>query len=110
MTLRELPEKPGISAIVNRANGHRYVGQATIIQQRVRTHVRALNAGMHFPLSSRRWLQDAWTEFGSQSFDFQVLEIVENNKGLHPYHERADNLSLAEQFYIDQQSEAVPLS
>lgn len=104
MTFDHLPAIAGIYAIVNRVNGHRYVGQATNVQSRARAHVRDLMKGTH-RTSEARLLQKAWDEFGPESFEIVVLEVVENNKKTTSYHERPDNLSLAEHFYINERSE-----
>ena len=103
-----LPTDAGIYAIVNRGNGDRYVGQATNIRSRVGEHLRDLRAGRHFAGLNQRLLQDAWNRFAEDAFDGIVLEIVRENKREYPYAERPDNLSLAEQFYIDEKSEYNP--
>jgi group I intron endonuclease len=99
-----IPNVAGIYAIVNRLNGHRYVGQAKNMNARVRSHVRELDKGTH-RTSEKRLLQNAWNEFGREAFEIVVLEIVSDNRGATNYHIRPDNLSLAEHFYINERSE-----
>ncbi len=99
-----IPDVAGIYSIVNTTNGHRYVGQATKMNTRIRSHVRDLDKGTHRTSEDRR-LQNAWNEFGRDVFEFVVLEIVLNNKAETNYHVRPDNLSLAEHFYINERSE-----
>ena len=97
-----IPPVAGIYAIVNKLNGHRYVGQAENMNERVRTHVRELEKGTH-RTNQERLLQKAWNEFRREAFEIVVLEKVTDNWKKH--HLRPDNLSLAEQFYINEQSE-----
>src|SRR5918912_2490972 len=99
-----IPNAAGIYAIVNRLNGHRYVGQAKNMNARVRDHVHKLDKGIH-RTSEKRLLQNAWNEFGREVFEIVVLEIVSDNHAATNYHVRPDNLSLAEHFYINEQSE-----
>jgi group I intron endonuclease len=99
-----IPDVAGIYAIVNRLNGHRYIGQAKNMNARVRSHVRSLNKGTHRTSEDRR-LQNAWNEFGYEAFEIVVLEIVSDNSAATSYHVRPDNLSLAEHFYINERSE-----
>ena len=50
-------------------------------------------------------MQEAWNSYGPDAFDFVVLEFVDDNRFETNLRERPDNLSLAEQYYVDQQSE-----
>jgi hypothetical protein len=45
LSVEALPEAPGIYAIINRVNEHRYVGKAFDIRERVLDHLRDLDAG-----------------------------------------------------------------
>jgi group I intron endonuclease len=95
-----IPSVSGIYAIVNMRNGDRYVGQAADMNKRVRDHVRELDLGTHRTNRERR-LQKAWKEFGREAFEIVVLEkVTDNNYPVWP-----DKLSLAEHFYINEQSE-----
>ena len=108
MDVNGLPDESGIYAIVNTRTGERYVGQASRIRSRMQTHTRELNAGTHFAHLKRRPLQDAWNQHGADAFECTVLELVYDNSAETSYHERPDNLSLAEQYYIDERSEYNP--
>ena len=102
--LEGIPERSGIYAIINHLNGYRYVGQAKNMLTRLRSHLSSLEKGTH-RTNSERLLQNAWDEFGRDEFEFVVLEEVEDNSGSTDYHKRPDNLSLAEHYYINLQSE-----
>ena len=99
-----VPSVAGIYAVVNKTNGHRYVGQAKDMKARVRSHIHHLDKGIHRTSEDRR-LQNAWNEFGRDNFEIVVLEIVPDNSALTDYHVRPGNLSLAEHFYIHEQNE-----
>lgn len=94
----EVPRAAGIYAIVNIANGHRYVGQAKNMNSRVRTHFQKLDKGTH----SEGHLQEAWRRYGRDAFKIVVLEVVHSNKATEEY---PDNLSLAEHHYINERGE-----
>lgn len=106
--VESIPPKPGIYAIVNKLTGERYVGQARNMRQRISNHIQELDRGRHFIKIKRRWLQEAWIKYGKQSFEFLVLEEVEDNRNAASYQIRPDNLSLAEQWYINERSEYNP--
>lgn len=99
-----IPETAGIYAIVNLHNRQRYVGQAKDMKARVQSHLRDLEKGAHRTSEDRR-LQNAWNEFGRESFEIVTLEIIKDNSAESNYHLRPDNLSLAEHFYINERSE-----
>jgi len=82
---------PGIYAIVNTVNGHRYVGSSVNIRFRLQEHVRALKNGTH-----NKRLQNAWNKYGENAFQFVILEQCERNRKI---------MLEREQFYIDEQSE-----
>jgi len=64
----------GIYAIVNKINGHRYVGSAVDIRDRWRHHTYHLRKGNHHS----KHLQSAWKKYGKDNFEFIILEIVDN--------------------------------
>jgi group I intron endonuclease len=74
----------GIYAIVNKVNGHKYIGSAIDIPSRWRVHKHHLNKGSHH--SSH--LQSAWILYGQDNFDFVVLEYC-------------DDILPKEQIYLD---------
>jgi len=59
----------GIYAIVNKINGHRYVGSSSNITERWKRHVSRLENKNHHS----RHLQHAWDYYGRDSFDFIVI-------------------------------------
>ena len=100
----QLPSAAGIYAIVNHTNGHRYVGQAVNIRERIATHVRDLDAGKE-RTNRDMLLQAAWLAFGRDAFFVRILEEVSNNRSETHYHVRPDNLNLAEHHYINEKAE-----
>jgi hypothetical protein len=65
----------GIYAIVNKENGHRYVGSAIDIPSRWRVHRHHLNKNNHHSPH----LQNAWNKYGEGNFEFIVLEECPTN-------------------------------
>lgn len=59
----------GIYEIVNLANGKRYIGSAVRLGMRCREHRSRLVTGKH----RNRVLQNAWTKYGADCFQFNVL-------------------------------------
>ena len=100
----ELPTFAGIYAIVNTINGHRYVGQAANIRQRIATHIRDLDAGRE-RTNAEMLLQKAWLKFGREAFTIRILEEVPSNLSETHYQVRPDNLNLAEHYHINEKSE-----
>lgn len=99
-----IPKLAGIYAIVNKTNGARYVGQTADMSARVRDHFRNLANGTHRTNAERR-LQEAWDQYGADAFEAVVLDFIDDNRSSTEYHSRPDNLSLAEQWYINERSE-----
>src|SRR5271169_3288132 len=73
-----IPNTPGIYAICHIDSSSCYVGSAVNLAQRKRSHYSALNKSIH-PNSH---LQRAWNKYGSSSFRFIVLELVEDKNQL----------------------------
>jgi group I intron endonuclease len=65
------PNSPGIYAIINIANGKRYVGSAVNLRKRWNTHASALKIGNH----ANAHLQNAWNKYGPESFQFSVIAL-----------------------------------
>lgn len=63
----------GIYGLKNTTNGKWYIGQALDLIRRKREHFRKLRKGIHNNLH----LQQSFNEFGINSFEFRILEIVE---------------------------------
>lgn len=62
----------GIYAIVNTASGRAYVGMAACFRDRWNKHRSDLDRNKHCCAA----LQADWSAFGSNSFEFQILEII----------------------------------
>lgn len=82
-----LPRRPGIYMLLNRANGKFYVGSAVDLRSRARGHCRKASQGKHENAIVRR----AWAKYGAGSFRFLVIEYVQGRESLIP----------REQFYLD---------
>lgn len=93
MTLNSIDRKKydvfvsGIYKIVNERDGKTYVGSATHIYRRSRRHICDLKVRIH----TNQKLQRAFDKYGESSFQFFVLEVVENKL----------ELAAREQFWID---------
>ena len=70
--------KSGIYKIINKIDGKYYVGRAVNIRERWTTHKRNLVKNIH----PNFYLQNAWNKYGSENFDFVVVEYLENNFNL----------------------------
>ena len=60
----------GIYKIENKVNGKVYVGQSVNIETRWKNHRCELNRGTHY----NDYLQRSWNKYGSNNFDFVVIE------------------------------------
>jgi group I intron endonuclease len=69
-----IPQKSGIYCIKNKTNGKVYVGSAVNLQKRRNTHFRILRNGNH----ANAPLQYAWKKYQESSFEFVVLEFVDD--------------------------------
>jgi len=72
-------EKPargliGIYEIRNEKTGECYIGSSLSIHNRLKKHMLDLTNGIHI----NRTLQDSWNRNGAQSFQFSIVELVEN--------------------------------
>jgi len=65
----------GVYAIINKINGKRYIGSSHNVIKRYGEHKRALRIGCHV----NTYLQRAWNKYGSDSFDFKLLEETSKN-------------------------------
>jgi len=83
--MREI--KSGIYKITNIVNNHAYVGSATNVKRRWIEHKSKLSLNKH----GNSHLQNAYNKYGSENFEFSILEDVVDN----------DKLLEREQFYID---------
>lgn len=64
----------GIYKFTNKVNGKSYVGSASYLDSRKRTHLRDLRAGTHYNTK----FQAAWNKYGAQAFDYSVIELVDD--------------------------------
>ena len=60
----------GIYAIVNTANGNRYVGSSQDVQRRFKKHKQMLRRKAHHNI----YLQHSWDKHGESCFEFVILE------------------------------------
>lgn len=78
--------KSGIYCIINKINGKCYVGSATNLSTRIKTHEHKLEKNIHDNI----YLQNAWNKYGKEKFCFFALEYVEKKELLN-----------TEQYYLD---------
>lgn len=76
----------GIYRITCLSNGKHYIGSAQSIKARWASHKNNLKHNKH----SNRHLQNAYNKFGAENFEFEVIELCNN-----------DNLIEREQYWID---------
>lgn len=67
-----LPNEPGIYAIVNQKSGKFYIGSAVSMRRRGQQHAHLLRVGKHHCIH----LQRAWDKWGARSMSFCVVERV----------------------------------
>ncbi len=65
--------KSGIYALVNKVNGHFYIGSAINLATRKIRHISPLRKGKHF----NRHLQRAYDKYGEDAFDYVILVYCE---------------------------------
>lgn len=79
--------RSGIYRIVNKINGHCYVGQSKNLLHRKTSHFKDLSNGRH----SNPYLQNAYCYYGGANFYFDVIEFVC----------KYDELDMREQYWIE---------
>lgn len=77
----------GIYSITNKENGKVYIGSTVDFEDRWEYHKQDLRRCAHH----NQYLQRSWDKYGEDVFEFGILE----------YLDKIDELSLAEQFWID---------
>ena len=80
----------GIYMIKNKINGKKYYGSAKNIRIRWNRHKNDLNKNQHQNIK----LQRAWNKYGSENFEFKILEECSYS-----------DLLIIEQKYLDQNPE-----
>lgn len=68
----------GVCLIRNKANNKLYVGSSDNIKKRWGSHISKLRCGSH----ENSKLQNAWNKYLEPSFEFSVIEIIENKNFL----------------------------
>lgn len=59
----------GIYSIVNKINGHQYIGSSVDVYKRWKDHRLRLNKRIH----ENKYLQRAWNKYGENGFEFALL-------------------------------------
>ena len=77
----------GVYKIRNTVNNKIYVGSSINIESRFKSHIAELNKNSH----NNRYLQRAWNKYGADSFEFSIIELVDDK----------DILRAREQYYIE---------
>lgn len=67
-----------IYKIVNKITQDQYIGSAIDLDRRKKRHIYELNKNVHHS----RYLQNAWNYYGSEQFEFHIIEIVEHKNKL----------------------------
>jgi len=80
-------DRSGIYNIININNLKHYIGSAVMIRRRLASHLQLLRKGKH----PNRYLQASWKKYGEGSFEFVVVEHVDDEA----------ELTNVEQLYID---------
>ena len=68
----------GIYLIKNSVNGRFYIGSSINVKSRWASHKSTLRRGIHHSPK----LQRAWNKYGEDSFEFHLIEIVEDGEDL----------------------------
>lgn len=79
-------ESIGIYQIINKINNKKYIGSSIALKNRKRRHFADLKSDIHHSQA----LQRAYNKYGSENFDFLILEYCTQ-----------DNLLEREQYYLD---------
>lgn len=68
----------GIYKIINTNTGKIYIGSAVDLRRRLYAHLKSLRRNSH----DNTYLQNAWNKYGEDSFEFSVIEIVDDKSKL----------------------------
>lgn len=87
ITRKELREKyrqkkfrMGVFKIVNRSNGKIFLGSSPDPDTAWNSHRFRLKAGMH----ENSELQKDWLQFGEETFDYEIVEVLEHEEHADP--------------------------
>lgn len=74
-------QNSGIYEIINKVNGHKYIGQSRNIYQRINEHKSLLKNQKHlYKNGEPTLLQRAWNKYGEENFEFKILQLCHSNK------------------------------
>lgn len=85
----------GVYAIIKIGTDESYIGSSVHIEKRFSQHRRSLGQGRH----TSQKLQRAWNKYGSDSFEFKIIEACEPMERLK-----------LEQFYLDTKNSCLNIS
>ena len=85
----------GIYKIINKVNGHFYIGSSTDINWRFYTHKRLLSRNEHFNI----YLQRAWNKYGENNFDFSIYQEMKKSECLSEEQKLIDEHHGKDYFY-----------
>ena len=74
-------QRSGIYTILNKINGHRYIGQSKNVRTRLWQHKSLLKNNRHtYKTGELSLLQKAWNKYGEDAFEFKIIEFCEIDK------------------------------
>lgn len=68
----------GVYKITNIINGKMYIGSSNDVRRRLREHKNDLKNNNH----GNEYLQNSYNKYGSNSFDYSIIEIIDNSQML----------------------------
>jgi len=78
MSIDNLISGSGVYGIINYTAGTAYIGSAVRFSKRWNEHKNKLRKNIH----ENKKLQNSWNKYGEESFDFTILEMVEDKSKL----------------------------